>query len=128
VSNQLEIGTEGSGTGTGRNIVFKSGSAGATALALGSSSAQFSRDVTFASDNAFDIGNAGAVRPRHYYGAGYVITGTRTVATLPAASASLLGARYFVTDANATTFASVVAGGGANNVPVYCDGTNWRIG
>ena len=33
-----------------------------------------------------------------------------------------------VTDANATTFASIVAGGGSNNVPVYYDGTNWRIG
>jgi hypothetical protein len=38
------------------------------------------------------------------------------------------GTRRFVTDANATTFASVVAGGGANAVPVYSDGTNWRIG
>lgn len=50
-----------------------------------------------------------------------------TVATLPAA-AGLAGFRAFVTDANATTFASIVAGGGANGVPVYCDGTNWRIG
>lgn len=38
------------------------------------------------------------------------------------------GQRKFVTDANATTFASIVAGGGANVVPVYSDGTNWRIG
>lgn len=48
-----------------------------------------------------------------------------TVATLPAGTA---GQRSFVTDANATTFASIVAGGGANGVPVYHDGTNWRIG
>lgn len=52
-------------------------------------------------------------------------TGTTTVASLPAATA---GKRAFVTDANATTFASVVAGGGANGVPVYADGANWRIG
>jgi len=51
-----------------------------------------------------------------------------TVASLPSASTSGAGARYFVSDANATTFASIVAGGGANNVPVYSDGTNWRIG
>src|ERR1700676_25750 len=31
-------------------------------------------------------------------------------------------------DANATTFASVVAGSGSNKIPVYDDGTNWRIG
>ena len=51
-----------------------------------------------------------------------------TVATLPAAAAGYAGFRAFVTDANATTFASIVAGGGANGVPVYCDGANWRIG
>lgn len=51
-----------------------------------------------------------------------------TVATLPSASSSGAGATAFVTDANATTFASIVASGGANGVPVYSDGTNWRIG
>jgi hypothetical protein len=38
------------------------------------------------------------------------------------------GARSFVDDATATTFGTIVAGGGANKVPVYSDGTNWRIG
>ena len=42
--------------------------------------------------------------------------------------APLLGALGFVTDATSTTFASVVAGGGANVVPVYADGVVWRIG
>ena len=51
-----------------------------------------------------------------------------TVATLPSAVTSSVGARAFVSDATATTFASTVAGGGANKVPVYSDGTNWRIG
>lgn len=51
-----------------------------------------------------------------------------TVATLPSAATNGAGAVAFVTDANATTFASIVAGGGANGVPVYSDGTNWRIG
>lgn len=53
-----------------------------------------------------------------------------TVATLPAA-AGLTGYRGYVTDANATLTAgigAVVAAGGANVVPVFCDGTNWRIG
>lgn len=50
---------------------------------------------------------------------------TTTVASLPTGAA---GDRSFVTDANSTTFASVVAGGGSNGVPVYHDGTNWRIG
>lgn len=58
----------------------------------------------------------------------YVRTHALTVATLPAANTVGSGSRAFVSDANATTFASVVAGGGANGVPVYSDGTNWRIG
>lgn len=52
---------------------------------------------------------------------------TYTVATLPAA-ATYSGGRANVSDANATTFAAVVAGGGANYVPVYSDGAAWRIG
>ena len=53
------------------------------------------------------------------------------VGSLPAAATVGSGARHFVTDANATTTAgigAVVVGGGANIVPVYSDGTNWRIG
>ena len=50
------------------------------------------------------------------------------VASLLAAATAGAGARAQVTDATVTTFASIVAGGGANGVPVYCDGTNWRIG
>ena len=51
-----------------------------------------------------------------------------TVANLPVAATIGAGGRSFVSDATATTFASIVAGGGANPVPVYSDGTNWRIG
>ncbi len=54
-------------------------------------------------------------------------TSVYTVATLPA---GVDGMRAFVTDATATTFASVVAGGGTNHVPVYYDGgaSSWKIG
>ena len=55
-------------------------------------------------------------------------TSVLTVATLPAAATAGAGARAFVSDSTATTFAAIVAGGGANGVPVYSDGTNWRIG
>jgi hypothetical protein len=58
----------------------------------------------------------------------YIKTQSTTVASLTAAGTAGAGARSFVTDANATTFASVVVGGGSNGVPVYSDGTNWRIG
>lgn len=55
-------------------------------------------------------------------------TKSYTVANLPSAATVGANARAFATDANATTFASTVAGGGANFVPVYSDGTNWKIG
>ena len=51
-----------------------------------------------------------------------------TVAMLPSAVTSGKGARSFVTDASAPTFGSTVAGGGAVAVPVYSDGTNWKVG
>lgn len=56
------------------------------------------------------------------------ITPGVTVANLAGA---VQGARSFVTDATQAMTAgigAVVAGGGANAVPVYYDGTNWRIG
>lgn len=48
-----------------------------------------------------------------------------TVANLPATGG---GMRAQVTDATTTTFNSIVAGSGSNTVPVFWDGTNWRIG
>lgn len=68
------------------------------------------------------------------YGENTVITPNRllrtrvfTVATLPVANIAS-GDTAIVTDANATTLGSVVAGGGSNRVRVNYDGTNWRIG
>jgi hypothetical protein len=59
---------------------------------------------------------------------GYIKVTPVLVANLPSAVTAGAGARAFVTNATATTFASAVVGGGANNVPVYSDGTVWRIG
>lgn len=53
------------------------------------------------------------------------------VSQLPSAATVGVGARRFVTDASATLAASIgttVTGGGANKVPVYSDGVNWRYG
>jgi hypothetical protein len=52
-----------------------------------------------------------------------------TVATLPSATSA--GQRAFVSDSTATAsgnFGAIVTGSGTNKVPVYSDGTNWRIG
>ena len=50
-----------------------------------------------------------------------------TVTNLPAAAAGNAGSRAYVTDANATTIGSTVAGGGSNKVLVWSNGTNWKI-
>jgi hypothetical protein len=88
--------------------------------------------VTTAS-NQVSVGNGSVTEFRvpgisFIAGVKYLNSGVLTVATLPAAATAGAGARAFVSDATVTTFASIVAGGGANNVPVYSDGTNWRIG
>jgi len=51
-----------------------------------------------------------------------------TVATLPTASISNIGARTFVSDSSTTTFGATVSGGGSNIVPVYSNGTSWNVG
>jgi hypothetical protein len=58
---------------------------------------------------------------------GTAVLSSYTVATLPAAADAGAGAMAFVTDANATTARSTVAGGGANKVIVFSDATNWLI-
>jgi hypothetical protein len=50
------------------------------------------------------------------------------VADLPSASVSGAGARAFVSNALAPAFGATVVGGGAVKVPVYSDGTNWKVG
>ena len=50
------------------------------------------------------------------------------VADLPGAADVGSGARAFVSDATGPTFGSVVVGGGTVKIPVYSDGTNWRVG
>jgi len=51
-----------------------------------------------------------------------------TVATLPSAVTSGAGTRAFVSDALLPVFGSTVVAGGAVKVPVYSDGTNWKVG
>lgn len=68
----------------------------------------------------------------------FVLSGTQPQLQLPAvavgalpAAATYRGLRGTVTDSNAAAsgnFGAIVANGGANVVPVFSDGTNWRIG
>jgi hypothetical protein len=57
-----------------------------------------------------------------------------TVQTTPSTFAQLpnavgnTGARAFITDGSTATFGATVAGGGSNFVPVYSNGTVWKVG
>lgn len=98
-------------------------------------------------DNAYDIGASGANRPRNLYVAGtgtfgggvsatgFSSTSIKTNATTFAALTTCNGAnegyRQSINDgslAMSGNFGAAAAGGGANHVPVYCDGTSWKIG
>lgn len=84
-------------------------------------------DVMPEADNTRSVGSSSFRFANGFFG-GYVRTGSYVVSALPSAATAGAGARAFVTDATATTFASTVAGGGANKVPVVSDGTNWIVG
>lgn len=62
---------------------------------------------------------------------GAVVTAGVNVSALPSPAGLGPGARHFVLDSTATLAAglgNVVAGGGANRVPIYSDGVDWIIG
>lgn len=70
-------------------------------------------------------GTAGTLRDLY---ARNVRTASVAVASLVAAGTAGAGARAFVNDSSVTTFGSTVSAGGSNLVPVYSDGTNWKVG
>jgi len=73
----------------------------------------------------------GAATATSVVAASFLKTTAVAVGALPAAATAGAGARSMVSDSNAATTAgigAVVAAGGANVVPVFSDGTNWRIG
>ena len=64
-------------------------------------------------------------------GTGYLRQEPIPVGNLPTAAAGNAGTRIFVSDSNVGAignFGEPVASGGSNVVPVYSDGTDWRIG
>lgn len=85
-----------------------------------------------ADDSGYADITAGAVTANGSIGAtAYVYTGVVTVAGLVTCNAGAKGNRIMVSDASvvaAGNFGATVAGGGANALPVYCDGATWKIG
>jgi hypothetical protein len=59
---------------------------------------------------------------------GEPVTPPQTVGALGTCAPANQGQRSFVTDANSAVFGAGAVAGGANKVPVVCDGTTWVIG
>lgn len=81
--------------------------------------------------NLVTSGASGNITGANVISANMFKTVTTTVSSLPTAFSAGSGARAFVTDANLAAsgnFGAVITGSGSNSVPVYSDGSSWRIG
>lgn len=58
----------------------------------------------------------------------FALGGVYAFANLPDPVDAGMGARAFVTDAAVATFNTTVTGGGTNKVPVFSNGTVWKVG
>jgi hypothetical protein len=134
-------GTAGSNGATGATGTAGShGATGATGPISGSNTQIIFNDAGVANGSAnltFDKststvtvgGNAGgSITGANIVSANIVITGTAAFASLPSPSTAGSGARAMINNGNTTTFYSTVDGAGSNIVPVFSDGTNWRVG
>jgi len=134
-SGNTAVGADALLLTTGTNNVAV-GTAAGNSLTSGSNNTMLGYDADVSSatvSNEVTIGNSSVTSLRMpgltlTAGLKWINNGTQTVAALVAAGTAGAGARAVVTDANATTFHAIVAGGGADVVPVFSDGTNWRIG
>jgi len=76
-------------------------------------------------------GGEGIIMSRGMVSTKFFGTWTTTYSGLSAPNTPVAGQRAFITDSDKVAegnFGTVAGGGGSNSVPVYYDGTDWRIG
>lgn len=135
LASQGSTATSGTGGGISHSITYNqaSGTAANTDLLLNrtetavGSGSQFIIDCQVGGTSQASISNKGIVLGK------VIASAVTTVAGLPstAATGAVKGARAFVSDGSTTVILGLglaVVGGGANNVPVYHDGTSWIVG
>lgn len=126
-------------TGTTNDIVFGMGGFSTSNIFARMSKANLALEVAgkitatgnITAANFVTSGSSGNITGANVISANVLKTVTSTVSGLPTASSAGAGARAFVSDANLAAsgnFGAAISGSGANNVPVYSDGTSWRIG
>ncbi len=107
-ASQATIGTNKAGTGGARVLNIEIGG---------------TKYWTFSGNGAFFPINGGSTA--------YFSTNFHTVGALETCNSGTKATRDMVTDATVAAsgnFGATLTGGGANTVPVYCDGTSWKIG
>jgi hypothetical protein len=104
------------GSGAGHNSLQKGDAVNSIAIGPGSYTEK---------DNQVVLGNASVVETVLQ---GVTRHAVYAVADLPAALSIGVGARAFVSDAVLASFGEIVEGEGSLPVPVFCDGTDWRVG
>lgn len=124
-------GTSNTG-GNGGTVTFTIGSGGTGGTANGLDGTLYIQAGARANAPIFKIQSNGGAADYVVVGINYMQIVAIDVASLQTCNGGLEGARASVNNSNAVSFTlgigAVVAGGGTTHVPVYCDGTNWRIG
>jgi len=116
----IATGAQGSGVTKTINIGTGGATGANTIINIGRSSTGTTSATTILSRTLTLTAGAGNINISN--------TLVQTTTVVGSLTASTVGARAFVTDALTPVFGSVVVGGGAVPVPVYYDGTNWRVG
>jgi len=141
-TGQISIGR----SAAGQTIVLGSSTTGTSQIDIGRTKATLTVNVGAAintSPKTINIGTgSGGATTYIWIGepnfesittiSGLMIQGVYTLSTIPVPSSGyggfVAGCRSFISDGLAPTFGAIAVGGGAVNVPVYYDGTNWRVG
>lgn len=133
---RLTAGTGITLTGNTGNILVSATTTGVTSVGITSNNLTVtSSPVVSAGNIAVNIPNSislsGNITSNNLIANMLVKSVAISFASLPTAANAGAGTRAFISDGNlaaSTNFGAAVAGGGSNNVPVYSDGTAWRIG
>lgn len=128
-TGNITIGTQTGGTVTFANISSNSLTvAGGPITSAGTINVELPNNISVSGNITTTAGNVSA---NIITANSYIKTLAVTFAALPSAATAGAGARAFITDGNLAVtgnFGAQVTGGAGNNVPVYSDGTDWRIG
>jgi hypothetical protein len=121
--NKGQISRDANGTvfSSGNNTIGFTGAHAAPAPTAGKSFL-YANDTNVVPIGRLTLSNNGGAY------AAVLTTLSTTFANLPTGTSVVAGDRAIITDCNTTTFLAAAAGGGANRVPVFYNGSAWIVG